>query len=684
MQLKRTLKHSLTVFSLATLLLVSVEILLAQTANVTVETMLRDMIDLRKLAVRPLESEFCGQYSSYDRASRIENGQKVNWFANADAGHFIRDMDVDGRSERVMADLEGPGAIVRIWSANPTGVLRIYLDGSEEPALEKEFSSLFGGRLGYPFVEPFSGMRSSGANLYFPIPYAKSALVTSEGSKGMYYQVNYKKFPAGTRVETFSLAAAQKTKPVGDVVSARLTDPYSKWTVPSGGRVQQIYWKLGPGEAKHLNLSGPAEIVALQLRPVASDINRALRDTVISITWDDQDAPSVWSPLGDFFGTGPGVNPYRGLPAGMLETGMMYSHWVMPFAKKARIQITNEGGKPITIFGKAVVRPVTWNDSLMYFHAKWCTEHPIKTRPHIDWCVLSAKGPGRFVGTSLSLANPDKAWWGEGDEKFYVDGEEFPSTFGTGTEDYFGYAWCNPGLFFHAYHNQPRADGPRNYGHVSNNRFHIIDNIPFQKSFHFDLEVWHWAEKIEVEYSAISYWYSNAVNEDFYVPVPVERRQIVYLPVLKIYRETGALEGEKLEVVKSTGGRVSTQDLLGHGDGWSGGSHLWWTGASLGDTLELAIPVKSSGRYKVVGAFTKAKDYGRVRLKLAGQVLGDELDLYHDSVAQSGRVVLGEVNLANGDNILKIEIAGTNEASIGDRHMFGLDYVKLETVETSK
>ena len=82
----------------------------------------------------------------------------------------------------------------------------------------------------------------------------------------------------------------------------------------------------------------------------------------------------------------------------------------------------------------------------------------------------------------LHVWNPRGGWWGEGDEKFFVDGEKFPSTIGTGSEDYFGYAWCCPQLFQNAYHNQTHNDG-NNSGHVSVNRWHIADNMPFQKSF---------------------------------------------------------------------------------------------------------------------------------------------------------------------------------------------------------
>ena len=80
------------------------------------------------------------------------------------------------------------------------------------------------------------------------------------------------------------------------------------------------------------------------------------------------------------------------------------------------------------------------------------------TRPFRDWHLARIEGQGQLVGTLLNVENPPgAAWWGEGDEKIYVDGERFPSLFGTGTEDYFGYAWSTPERFAHAYHAQTRA-----------------------------------------------------------------------------------------------------------------------------------------------------------------------------------------------------------------------------------
>jgi len=647
--------------------------------SIDLSDLLQQMVDLEALTLSPQPGERCAQASSYDRASRVENGKKVDWFANGDAGHYLRVEERAGRREMVMADIPGPGAIVRIWSANPKGTLRLYLDDGEQPVLEGEFAKLFDGSLGYPFVPPFAGVRSSGANLYFPIPYAKRAVLTVEGGEGMYYHVNYRVFPQGTSVETFSWAAVERTRPLGEAVANRLRTPYDTWRAPARAQTQPIRWTIAPGSTRELRLRGPAQIVAIEMKPQASDLQTALRAAVLEITWDDAPSPSVWSPLGDFFGTGPGFSPYQALPCGMLPNGTMYSHWVMPFARQAVLRVRNDADEPLRLEGKVVVQPIRWSDRRLYFHAQWRTQHPIRTRPIRDWTMAESSGRGRFVGVALSVANPVKAWWGEGDEKFYVDGELFPSTFGTGTEDFFGYAWGNPTPFMHAYHNQPRADGPANFGYVSNNRFLVIDNVPFGRSFRADVEIWHWADTT-VGYSAIGYWYAQPAQGARAFPTLRERLPME-LPELQVYREPDAIEGEQMRVLRHTGGNVTVQDMQGFGESWSGQKQLWWTGAQPGHVLELGFDVGSAGIYELVVAMTKAVDYGQFRLWVNDNPVGEVIDLFNNGVIHTGKISVGKVQLKQGQNVLRVEVVGTNPNSTGDRYMFGLDFIKIQEVK---
>ena len=137
----------------------------------------------------------------------------------------------------------------------------------------------------------------------------------------------------------------------------------------------------------------------------------------------------------------------------------MWAWWSMPFQKSAVIEVQQPGEE-----GPSRLRCKSWSNPAPGPTAR-CTSTPsgaletLKTRPFRDWTYCDLKGKGVFVGDMLSLINPVRAWWGEGDEKIFVDGETFPSWFGTGSEDYYGYAWSDPKPFQHPYHNQTRCDG---------------------------------------------------------------------------------------------------------------------------------------------------------------------------------------------------------------------------------
>jgi hypothetical protein len=280
----------------------------------------------------------------------------------------------------------------------------------------------------------------------------------------------------------------------------------------------------------------------------------------------------------------------------------------------------------------------------------------------------------------LSLMNPSPAWWGEGDEKIFVDGERFPSWFGTGSEDYYGYAWSDPTPFRHAYHNQTRCDGPGNKGWCSVNRFHVLDAIPFQKSFRFDMEFWHWAPNIDVPCAATTYWYARpGANDDFKEPDAKVLQELPTLP--PPYRIEGAIEGEKLKVLGKSGDfEVGPQDMGPFGDGkWSGDAQLWVRPPKKGEWVDLELPVAADGKYQVAAYMTKARDYGIVQFSLDGKPLGQPIDGFEpEGVHSTGAIDLGTVELKKGTATLRVEVVGTNEKSVGLRYMWGLDCLVLK------
>ena len=143
----------------------------------------------------------------------------------------------------------------------------------------------------------------------------------------------------------------------------------------------------------------------------------------------------------------------------------------------------------------------------------------------------------------------------------------------------------------------------------------------------------------------------------------------------------GALEGEALKVISKTGGNAAPQNMGGFtADQWSGATHLWWTGAKVGDKLALALPVEKDGKYELTASLTKAPDYAIVQLWLDGAKLGDAIDLYDPKVITTGTIKLGTHELKKGERQLTIEITGRNEKAVRN-HMVGLDFVKLMEVK---
>ncbi len=645
------------------------------------------LTDLEQLAVLPAPGEKCQQWSSYDRASKYDkaSGKYVNWFANGDGNGIIRK---EGNTQ-VFAEMEGPGVIWRIWSALANkGHVKIYLDGAAEPAVDLPFIGYFN-RENEPFThEALVHMTARGQNCYVPIPYQKSCKIVGEGDWGRYYHFTYTTYPKGTVLPTFKRQLSAEETAALDKAATILTQS-GRYLAGKPRRQKTIRVKVSPGAirevAKLKGLKGPRAITAMKINmdlPESQDHRNILRELVLQIYWDGEKEPSVWVPLGDFFGTAPGVNKYKSLPLGMTDDGF-YSFWYMPFANSAVIQIRNDGEKAQTVMFSVTQAPLTKPiEKLGRFHAKWhrdafLPQEPGRdASPHcIDWTMLKTEGRGRFCGVMLHVWNPRGGWWGEGDEKFFVDGEKFPSTIGTGSEDYFGYAWCNPTLFQNCYHNQTIS--MNNKGHVSVNRWHVTDNIPFQKSFEAAIEKYYPNGKPTL-YAATAYWYQAAGQTDPYKSVPVTERK-GYWGAIKVFRVKGALEGEKLKVLSKTGGNPHQQDLSVFGSNWSGEAHLWWIDAKPGDTLEIAVPVEKTGTYRLKTQLTKAIDYGIHQLYLDGKKLGEPIDLFNNGVIPTGALDLGVHKLEKGQHVLKVEIIGTNEKA-EKKYMFGIDYLLLEDI----
>ncbi|MEZ4339487.1 MAG: glycoside hydrolase family 172 protein [Sandaracinaceae bacterium] len=474
------------------------------TARVTLAELVDEMSSLDHLARAPSPAYRTLMASSWDRrATDPSNPSDFDgWFANRDWGWFEGEIDVGGRRELVMLDAEGAGVITRIWSAAPMGTIRIYVDDMDRPAIEVSMESLLSET--HPdFGAPFGYVVARGANLYFPIPFSRRVRITTDMGDvmpGLYYQVNYRLYEGAVDVEPWSPAAMVAARAQIDFARGALTDPDS---LPIGDRrtvTLPATITAGPsgGVIRRLAIAAPTASA------------EALRAAVLSITFDGEE--TIRAPVGDFFGTAPGMN---GLETFALATypgrGELVARLPMPFATEATIAI--EGALDVTGV-EVIVDDWDFDATSRHLHAGWSTTGVVESQPKRDLDLVQLGGEGTFVGLHLMVVNPINEWWGEGDEKIYVDGDAAPTWFGTGTEDYFGYAYTDLALFGAPYHAQSSSGLTTQAGHVSNLRVHVIDAIPYSSGLDFDMELWAWVPS-EIAFHWVTYWYANGGTDDY-------------------------------------------------------------------------------------------------------------------------------------------------------------------------
>ena len=670
--------------------------------RISVGSLLKEMTDRNQLTLFPNPPYTLKQFSSYDR--RSVSSSDSNWFANEDYSQFLRADSLDGRRELVMFDAEGPGAIVRWWmtftgKGGARGVLRVYIDG--EPVVEDSILHIIAGDAlaEYPLqasVSPDTEDGRKGHNLYFPIPYRESCKITytcdalsfpnPTHSPKVYYNINYRSYASGTQIESFSLQSLE-------VYSAEIKQAYSVLKNGPGAHPKQMEHllraKIPPDSSLVLPFYGQEAINSIQLSLDAPDVPQAFRSTVVQISFDG--FPSIWAPIGDFFGTGFEFHPYQSWYSQLSEGGMFSSYWVMPYQYKAELRLINFGEQEVSIRGNVGTIPYEWQEKRsMYFGANWqerASLMPVgilnpepNTRPE-DLCFVELIDKGVYVGDVLTLYNTDDAWWGEGDEKIYVDGEPFPSSFGTGTEDYYGYAWARPEAFSHPFIAQPTGEGNFYPGMTVNLRQRALDAIPFQNRFKMDMELLHWVST-PINYASTSFFYTRSpfmphkVNQAHAVKNPIPRNREDLIPIG--VDSTGFIEGEQLRVV--FGGDRITRTQYDPSVGWSNQGHLWWRTAKPGDSLQLEFEVHTSGNFQLSLGMSQAKDYGIIQFMLNGKRLPVEFDGYCTEGISLQTLSLGKFALQEGVQQLVLISKGKHE-SAEPNYMAGIDWLRAQKRE---
>ena len=671
--------------------------------TITLESLLDEMTDRQGLTLFPKPDYSVRQFSSYDRRSVAPD--QDGWFANADYTQFIREEENEGRREFVLVDTDGPGAVVRYWmtfagAGASEGTLRIYIDNQLDPVIEDNvLKTLSGGLLaGEPLsssVSPLTDYQRRGHNLYLPLPYAEHCKITYECDSivieenrrrpSVYYNINYRTYEPGTMVQSITKEGLAETREKIAETNAILMEPGLQIPEVNEYNVDQ---QIGPGDTLNLMLKEKSQAIAdIVIKLNAENINQALRSTVLSISFDGNN--TVWVPVGEFFGTGYQIHPSNTWYTMVTEEGEMKSLWVMPYKKNSTVRIINFVNQPVDVEAEIGVIDYTWKKGSMYFGTSWHEYyqiHSAKPRSdrdhdwHFDVNYVTLEGEGVYVGDALTVFNTADAWWGEGDEKIFVDGEDFPSCIGTGTEDYYGYAWCRPEIFTHPFIAQPAGAGNFHPGMTVNRRYRSLDAIPFSASIQSDIELWHWAQTA-INYAMTAFWYakpeftSNVKPDPEMVKKPVAlKRTDIYPPVVG---ENGLLEGEWMEILDAGKGTAGVQSGLQVG--WSGNSQLWWRNAETGDQLKLRFLSEEEGVFAVSCILTQAADYGIIRFDINGTPLQKSFNGYFPDGVKTVPFNIGMHEIHAGENTLTVTVTGKDQKAKSG-NMAGIDCIVFEPV----
>lgn len=349
------------------------------------------------------------------------------------------------------------------------------------------------------------------------------------------------------RIETRMISAENPSGAKG-AAAAWVPDPPDPDLVHSGPAVPLGKgWKVRPfirlpaGQTAVLaDVEGPGTIAYLW---ITSDIGE-YRRLVLRVWWDDEPEPSIEAPLGDFFAMGHdgAAHEVTSLPVVVAPRRGLNCWWPMPFRHRARVELTNDGDQDANVVAyKILYHRHDVPDNARYLHAQW--RRSVTTRTHPEHTILDGvRGQGHYVGTYLAWTAASGGWWGEGEVKFYLDGDdELPTICDTGTEDYFGGAWSfyrDPAagdrteqVFNAPFLGLPLAanggpESPRRFGLY---RWHLLDPIGFDADLRVTVQALGWYpdhtyQPLTDDIASLALWYQAEPHEPFPPFPPLRER----------------------------------------------------------------------------------------------------------------------------------------------------------------
>ncbi|NLZ04533.1 MAG: DUF2961 domain-containing protein [Phycisphaerae bacterium] len=266
------------------------------------------------------------------------------------------------------------------------------------------------------------------------------------------------------------------------------------------------------------------------------------RLNILRIYWDGEETPSVECPAGDFFACGMGEYTQVTSLAVCVNPGSGFNcYWMMPFRRSCRITMTNLDEKAMILYYQIDYTLTHVPDDMAYFHAQFRHVNPLPYKD-VHTLVEGIKGRGQYVGTYMTWGSNSPGWWGEGEIKFYMDGDrEFPTICGTGTEDYFcgSYGFMAPGTrdyqeFSTPYAGMPQVILSEKQPRFSLYRWHIMDPVRFERDLKVTMQALGWQSEgrylpLQDDISSVVYWYQTEPHAPF-PELPAKKELIIVKP----------------------------------------------------------------------------------------------------------------------------------------------------------
>jgi hypothetical protein len=605
-----------------------------------------------------------GCVSSYDRTGGNDDGFSGKYsFVRKEPGSLV------------LAELNGPGVIYRLWTPTPTDDwLEFHIDGEAAPRIRVRFRDLFLGRQD-PFVAPLTGYGLGGFFSYVPIAYARSCKVLLRAERAQFYQINFARYAPGTPIEPFDArspgfrAGLERARQVLGKAGGDL----AREMAPPGQPVERVRQTLrlaASNTVAWFERHGGGRLVGLRLGPVDRLCDKARR-VVLRISFDGE-TPSVQCPAADFFGFAWGKPAAQSLLVGS-DPGQAYCYFPMPFERGVKVELVADAtlGEPIALEGEVCFCPTPRRSGEGRFQAVWRRENP--TRAGEPFTFVETAGQGHLVGFALQAQGlePGKTLFFEGDDQTWLDGRL--AVHGTGSEDFFNGGWYDVPDRWEKRWSFPLSGClgyEKHLGRTGGFRLLMGEAYSFSQTVRQTIEHSGTGNDIPTDYTGVTYLYSDRPPAALLDPAnpalrPVaDPREVVFaawwqIPIRAFPFQNATLSRKVLRLGKED---VQYLAFRGGAPDWVGPPYLY-----------LTCNVPAAGRYAVSIEVLRGPECGRVQLFENEVPAGEPVDLYASQPAKSPRLNLGTLTLAEGDNPLMLKLVGKHEQATA----LGMDLIHI-------